>query len=112
MDGVGVRLVKEVAVGVDAFTKEEYVSQFKFQNTVKGLALCLSNVISEDSDGGLNVEWAPLPNEVTGASLIMPSPSGLKLLASELDEIEAIFFEERAALERKYQKLYESLYSK
>ncbi|GKC36906.1 hypothetical protein Tco_1049290 [Tanacetum coccineum] len=72
MDGVGVRLVKEVAVGVDAFTEEEYV---------KGLALCLSNVISEDSDGGLNVEWAPLPNEVTGASLIIPSPLGLKLLA-------------------------------
>nr|GEY61039.1 hypothetical protein [Tanacetum cinerariifolium] len=71
MDSVGVRLVKEVAVGVDAFTEEEYV---------KGLALCLSNVISEDSDGGLNVECAQFPNEVTGASLSMPSPSGSKLL--------------------------------
>ncbi|GJV87583.1 hypothetical protein Tco_1531521 [Tanacetum coccineum] len=108
MDGVGVRLVKKVAVGVDAFTKEEYVFQFKLYKefisiasidkawtfkspngilhsykffTVKGLALCLSNVISEDSDGGLNVEWAPFPNEVTGASLSMPSPSGSKLLA-------------------------------
>ncbi|GJV06843.1 L-arabinokinase-like protein isoform X2 [Tanacetum coccineum] len=30
MDGIGVRLVKEVAVSVDAFTEEEYVSQFKF----------------------------------------------------------------------------------
>nr|GEZ02453.1 DnaJ homolog subfamily C member 2-like [Tanacetum cinerariifolium] len=29
MDGIGVRLVKEVAVSVDAFTEEEYVSQFK-----------------------------------------------------------------------------------
>nr|GEW01980.1 zinc finger, CCHC-type [Tanacetum cinerariifolium] len=79
---------------------------------VKGLALCLSNVISEDSDGGLNVEWATFPNEVTGASLIMPSPSGSKLLASEHDEIKTKFFVERAALERKYQKLYEPLYSK
>ncbi|GJR35091.1 DnaJ domain, zinc finger, CCHC-type, tetratricopeptide-like helical domain protein [Tanacetum coccineum] len=103
MDGVGVRPVKEVVVGVDALTEEEYV---------KGLALCLSNVIFEDYDGGLNVEWAPFPNEVTGASLIMPSPSGSKLLASEHDEIEANFFVERAALERKYQKLYEPLYSK
>nr|GEW61212.1 zinc finger, CCHC-type [Tanacetum cinerariifolium] len=94
MDGVGVRPVKEVAVGV------------------KGLALCLSNVISEDSDGGLNVEWATFPNEVTGASLIMLSPSGSKLLASEHDEIKTKFFVERAALERKYQKLTEepSLY--
>nr|GFC72374.1 acylamino-acid-releasing enzyme-like [Tanacetum cinerariifolium] len=66
---------------------------------VKGLTLCLSNVISEDSDGGLNVECAPFPNEVTGASPSMPSPSGSKLLASELDEIEANFFEKRAALE-------------
>nr|GEX24390.1 hypothetical protein [Tanacetum cinerariifolium] len=50
-------------------------------NTFKGLALCLSNVISEDSDGGLNVECAPFPIEVTGASLSMPSPSGSMLLA-------------------------------
>ena len=42
--------------------------------------LMLSSVISEDSDGGLNVEWAPFPIEVTGASLIVPSPSGSKLL--------------------------------
>nr|GEW00821.1 acylamino-acid-releasing enzyme [Tanacetum cinerariifolium] len=48
---------------------------------VKGLALCLSNVISEDSNGGLNVECTSFPNEVTAASLSMPSPSGSKLLA-------------------------------
>ncbi|GKD18320.1 hypothetical protein Tco_1207478, partial [Tanacetum coccineum] len=96
IDGVGVR--PEVAVGVDAFTEEEYVSQFKLYKefisiayidkawtfnspNVKGLALCLYNVISEDFDGGLDVEWASFPNEVIGASLIMPSPSGSKLLA-------------------------------
>lgn len=42
--------------------------------------LMLSSVISEDSNGGLNAEWAPFPIEVTGASLMVPSPSGAKLL--------------------------------
>ncbi|KAH9326730.1 hypothetical protein KI387_006908, partial [Taxus chinensis] len=36
----------------------------------------------------------------------------LKELQSKHDELEAKFFEERAALEAKYQKLYEPLYSK
>ena len=34
------------------------------------------------------------------------------ILQSQHDEIEAKFFEERAALEAKYQKLYEPLYAK
>jgi len=34
------------------------------------------------------------------------------LIQSEHDELEAKFFEERAALEAKYQKLYEPLYTK
>ncbi|KAL8265639.1 hypothetical protein R6Q59_002983 [Mikania micrantha] len=42
--------------------------------------LMLSSTISEDSNGGLNAEWAPFPIEVTGASLMVPSPSGSKLL--------------------------------
>nr|XP_043633501.1 acylamino-acid-releasing enzyme isoform X2 [Erigeron canadensis] len=42
--------------------------------------LMLSSVISEDSGGGLDVSWAPFPVEVTGASLMAPSPSGSKLL--------------------------------
>ncbi|KAK9064601.1 hypothetical protein SSX86_015983 [Deinandra increscens subsp. villosa] len=42
--------------------------------------LMLSSTISEDSNGDLNVEWAPFPIEVTGASLMVPSPSGSKLL--------------------------------
>ncbi|XP_071696534.1 acylamino-acid-releasing enzyme-like isoform X2 [Rutidosis leptorrhynchoides] len=42
--------------------------------------LMLSSVISEDSNGALNVEWSPFPMEVTGASLMVPSPSGSKLL--------------------------------
>ncbi|XP_024972371.1 nucleosome assembly protein 1;4-like isoform X2 [Cynara cardunculus var. scolymus] len=36
----------------------------------------------------------------------------LRSIQSEHDELEAKFFEERAALEAKYQKLYEPLYSK
>ncbi|XP_076949770.1 acylamino-acid-releasing enzyme-like [Bidens hawaiensis] len=42
--------------------------------------LILSSVISEDSNGGLDVEWTPFPIDVTGASLMVPSPSGSKLL--------------------------------
>ncbi|GJZ96026.1 hypothetical protein Tco_0668360 [Tanacetum coccineum] len=143
MDGVVVRQVREVAVGVDAFTEEEYVSQFKLYKefiSIASIDKAWTFKSPNDSDGGLNVEWAPFPNEATGASLIMPSPSGSKLFAvknlendlaihleiwgpfqlekeicvpqsmhgsmyangcfkSELDEIEANFFEERAALE-------------
>lgn len=40
----------------------------------------LSSVIREDSKGGLDVEWSPFPVEITGASLMVPSPSGTKLL--------------------------------
>ncbi|GKA42209.1 acylamino-acid-releasing enzyme-like protein isoform X1 [Tanacetum coccineum] len=40
----------------------------------------LSSVISQDSNGGLDVQWSPFPVEVTGASLMIPSPSGSKLL--------------------------------
>ena len=36
----------------------------------------------------------------------------LGFVQSQHDELEAKFFEERAALEAKYQKLYEPLYSK
>ncbi|GKC09949.1 hypothetical protein Tco_1001559, partial [Tanacetum coccineum] len=84
MDGVGVRPVKEVAVGIDAFTEEEYVSQSKLYKEFTSIATidkAWTFKSPNDSDGGLNVEWAPFPNEATGASLIMPSPSGSKLFA-------------------------------
>ncbi|KAI3825100.1 hypothetical protein L1987_06576 [Smallanthus sonchifolius] len=42
--------------------------------------LMLSSIISKDSDGGLNVEWAPFPIDITGASVMVPSPSSSKLL--------------------------------
>ncbi|CAH1427163.1 unnamed protein product [Lactuca virosa] len=42
--------------------------------------LMLSSFISEDSNGTLNVQWSPFPIEITGASVMVPSPSGKKLL--------------------------------
>ncbi|GJX29388.1 hypothetical protein Tco_0237467 [Tanacetum coccineum] len=101
MDGVRVRLVKEVAVGVDAFIEEEYVSYFKLYKEFISIAsidkawtfnspngqgshtMFGQCHLCQDSDGGLNVEWAPFPDEATDASLIMPSSSGSKLLAMD-----------------------------
>lgn len=40
----------------------------------------LSSFISEDSNGTLHVQWSPFPIEITGASVMVPSPSGKKLL--------------------------------
>ncbi|CAI9285139.1 unnamed protein product [Lactuca saligna] len=42
--------------------------------------LMLSSFISEDSKGTLHVQWSPFPIEITGASVMVPSPSGKKLL--------------------------------
>ncbi|XP_023761603.1 acylamino-acid-releasing enzyme isoform X1 [Lactuca sativa] len=42
--------------------------------------LMLSSFISEDSNGTLHVQWSPFPIEITGASVMVPSPSGKKLL--------------------------------
>lgn len=39
-------------------------------------------------------------------------PFVFKPLQNQYDEMEAKFFEERAALEAKYQKLYQPLYTK
>ncbi|KAK1439527.1 hypothetical protein QVD17_05347 [Tagetes erecta] len=62
------------------------VSQTMFSITQPNLVankrkkFMLSSVISEEANGGLNVEWAPFPIDVTGASVMVPSPSGSKLL--------------------------------
>lgn len=44
--------------------------------------------------------------------LVLPCCTMSALFQSKHDELEAKFIEERAALEAKYQKLYEPLYSK
>ncbi|GKB61423.1 hypothetical protein Tco_0917609 [Tanacetum coccineum] len=105
MDGVRVRLVKEVTVGVDAFIEEEYVSYFnlykefisidsidkawtfKSPNGQGSHTMFGQCHLCQDSDGGLNVESAPFLDEATGASLIMPSPSGSKLLAMDVNGV-------------------------
>ncbi|XP_022760213.1 acylamino-acid-releasing enzyme isoform X2 [Durio zibethinus] len=40
----------------------------------------LSTSISKESNNNVNFQWAPFPVEMTGVSLIVPSPSGSKLL--------------------------------
>ncbi|KAL2554924.1 Nucleosome assembly protein 1-2 [Forsythia ovata] len=48
----------------------------------------------------------------TLSPIVRKRVEALKEIQSQHDELEAKFFEERAALEAKYQKLYEPLYSK
>ncbi|CAH9104025.1 unnamed protein product [Cuscuta europaea] len=40
----------------------------------------LSNNITKGADSSVNFQWAPFPTEVTGISVMVPSPSGSKLL--------------------------------
>lgn len=40
----------------------------------------LSTSISKDSVNNVNFQWAPFPVEMAGVSVIVPSPSGSKLL--------------------------------
>ena len=46
------------------------------------------------------------------SSTVRKRVEALKEIQSQHDELEAKFFKERAALEAKYQKLYQPLYSK
>lgn len=40
----------------------------------------LASHIFRGSSGSVSFQWAPFPFEITGASLVVPSPSGSKLL--------------------------------
>ncbi|KAK4258055.1 hypothetical protein QN277_007562 [Acacia crassicarpa] len=40
----------------------------------------LSSTIFKESNSSVNFQWAPFPIEMSGVSIIVPSPSGLKLL--------------------------------
>ncbi|KAM7485259.1 hypothetical protein LguiA_001268 [Lonicera macranthoides] len=51
--------------------------------------LILSTHISKESNGSLNFQWAPFPIEITGASVMVPSPSGSKLLVVRNSENES-----------------------
>lgn len=49
----------------------------------------LSGQISKESNASVNFQWAPFPVEMTGASIIVPSPSGAKLLVVRNSENES-----------------------
>ncbi|KAK6929879.1 Acylamino-acid-releasing enzyme, N-terminal domain [Dillenia turbinata] len=49
----------------------------------------LSSHISNENKDSLSFQWAPFPVEVTGASTIIPSPSGTKLLVIRNSENES-----------------------
>ncbi|XVF38328.1 hypothetical protein REPUB_Repub20aG0092000 [Reevesia pubescens] len=49
----------------------------------------LSASISKESINNVNFQWAPFPVEMTGASIIVPSPSGSKLLVIRNPENES-----------------------
>ncbi|XWS13756.1 hypothetical protein CRYUN_Cryun36dG0065600 [Craigia yunnanensis] len=106
--------VKELLVGLDEATEEEYASQSKLlqEFTIissidkawtfksdsglvsqvmfsisqpnllanKKRKFMLSTSISKESNNHVNFQWAPFPVEMTGVSMIVPSPSGSKLL--------------------------------
>ncbi|XP_039690116.1 acylamino-acid-releasing enzyme isoform X3 [Medicago truncatula] len=40
----------------------------------------LSSTVNKRSDGSVGLDWAPFPVEMTGVSVMVPSPSGSKLL--------------------------------
>jgi len=40
----------------------------------------LSSTVTKRSDGSVSLDWAPFPVEVNGVSVMVPSPSGSKLL--------------------------------
>lgn len=49
----------------------------------------LSSQISKGTDGSVSFQWAPFPIEITGASTMVPSPSGSKLLVVRNSENES-----------------------
>ncbi|XVF66569.1 hypothetical protein PTKIN_Ptkin10aG0047700 [Pterospermum kingtungense] len=123
MDSSKAGPVKELPVGLDEATEEEYASQskllqeftsissidkawtFKSDSGVGSRAMflisqpnllankkrkfMLSTSILKDSDNDVNFQWAPFPVEMTGVSIIVPSPSGSKLLIIQNPENES-----------------------
>lgn len=49
----------------------------------------LSTQITKESPTSVNFQWAPFPVEMTGVSVIVPSPSGTKLLVVRNPENES-----------------------
>ncbi|XP_048333988.2 acylamino-acid-releasing enzyme isoform X3 [Ziziphus jujuba] len=123
MEGSKAGSVKELPLGIDVTTEEEYTLQskllkeftsissidkawiFKSDSGINSQALfsisqanllankrrkfILSGQISKESNASVNFQWAPFPVEMTGASIIVPSPSGAKLLVVRNSENES-----------------------
>ncbi|PQQ17707.1 acylamino-acid-releasing enzyme-like isoform X1 [Prunus yedoensis var. nudiflora] len=123
MDGSKAGPLKELPLGIDATTEEEYASQsrllqeftsissidkawiFKSDSGIGSQAMfsisqpnllankmkkfILSSHISRGSNNSVNFQWAPFPVEMTGVSVIVPSPSGAKLLVVRNPENES-----------------------
>lgn len=49
----------------------------------------LSSHISKETSNSVNFQWSPFPVEMTGVSVIVPSPSGAKLLVVRNPENES-----------------------
>ncbi|BFG14005.1 hypothetical protein CerSpe_002800 [Prunus speciosa] len=123
MDGSKAGPLKDLPLGIDATTEEEYASQsrllqeftsissidkawiFKSDSGIGSQAMfsisqpnllankrkkfILSSHISRESNNSVNFQWAPFPVEMTGVSVIVPSPSGAKLLVVRNPENES-----------------------
>ncbi|KAG8484229.1 hypothetical protein CXB51_022744 [Gossypium anomalum] len=111
MDSSKAGTVKELPVGLDEATEEEYASHidkawvFKSESGIGSQAMfsisqpnllankkrkfMLSTSISKESNNNVNFQWAPFPVEMTGVSITVPSPSGSKLLVIRNPENES-----------------------
>ncbi|KAG5537897.1 hypothetical protein RHGRI_025104 [Rhododendron griersonianum] len=94
--------------------------QFDISDLGSALPAAAAALSAEDRAGLVNALKDKLQNLAGGHADVLESLTPkvrkrvevLRELQSQHDEFEAKFFEERAALEAKYQKLYEPLYSK
>ncbi|XVE65924.1 hypothetical protein DITRI_Ditri08aG0038700 [Diplodiscus trichospermus] len=123
MDSSKAGSVKELPVGLDEATEEEYASLskllqdftcissidkawiFKSERGIGSQAMflvsqpnllanksrkfVLSTGISKEMINNVNFQWAPFPVEMAGVSIIVPSPSGSKLLVIRNPENES-----------------------
>ncbi|KAM5552922.1 acylamino-acid-releasing enzyme [Rosa sericea] len=122
MDGSKAVPLKEMPLGIDATTEDEYASQSRLLQEFTSISsfdkawiksdsrngsqamfsisqpnllankrrkFILSSHISKESSNSVKFEWAPFPVEMTGVSVIVPSPSGSKLLVVRNPEAEA-----------------------
>ncbi|KAJ6903566.1 hypothetical protein NC651_020905 [Populus alba x Populus x berolinensis] len=92
---------KDLPVGLDAKTEEEYASLSRIGSQAmfsisqanllanKRRKYALSANISKGSGNSVNFQWSPFPVEMTGVSTVVPSPSGSKLLVVRNPENES-----------------------